>query len=117
LAKDQFFKFGRRQNEVFDFEGGVAVRETQYETVVGPHGLNFQAALGAQFCSYGDAPRGVDAAAKRREDADAAIAQLVAANFNYYILIAGDALSGGNLILQIGQEIFGGVGVEAVLLD
>ncbi len=59
----------------------------------------------------------MNAAAERSEDADAAVAEFVAAGFDDDVLIVGDAAGGDGLIFEIAEEIFGGVGVEAVICD
>ena len=63
----------------------------------------------------GHAPRRVHAAAEGGEHADAQIAELVAAALDHDVAVAGHAAGGGGLIFQVAQQIFGGVGVEAVL--
>ena len=78
---------------------------------------DFEAAFGAKFCGDGHTPRGVNASAKGSEDADAAIAEFVAAGFDDDVLIAGNAGGGDGLFFEIAQEIFGGVGVEAVSVN
>jgi hypothetical protein len=59
----------------------------------------------------------VHTAAERSEDADAAVAEFVAAGFDDDVLIVGDAGGGDGLIFEIAEKIFGGVGVEAVICD
>ena len=57
------------------------------------------------------------AAAERGEDADAKIAEFVAAAFDDDIAIAGHAAGGGGLIFEVAQQVLGGVGIEAVFFD
>ena len=59
----------------------------------------------------------MNAAAEWSEDADAAVAEFVAAGFDDDVLIVGDARGGDGLVFEIAQQIFGGVGVEAVIRD
>ena len=69
----------------------------------------------AHFRGDGDAPGGVHAAAERGQDANAAVAQIVAANFDDDVLVAGNLLGGEFLVFEILQQISGRVGVKAVL--
>ena len=55
------------------------------------------------------------AAAVGGEHADAEIAEFIAAALDDDVAVAGDAAGGGGLVFEIAQQIFGGVGVEAVL--
>ena len=84
----------------------VAVGNAQDEAVVGPHRFDFEAALGAQFGADGHAPRRVDASAERSQDADAAVAEFVAAGLDDDVLIVGDAAGGDGLIFEIAEQDF-----------
>ncbi len=95
----------------------VAVGNADDKAIVGPHGFNFEAAFGAEFGGDGHAPWCVNASAEGSEDADAAIAEFVAASFDDDVLIAGDATGGDGLFFEIAEKIFGGIGVEAVSVD
>ena len=117
MAKHQVLQFGGGGEQPLGFERLVAFGQADDEAVVGPHGLHFDAALGAQFGGDGHAPRRVHAAAERGEDADATVAEFVAAAFDHDVAIAGHAAGGGGLIFQVAQQILGGVGIEAVFFD
>ncbi len=110
-------EFGWVGEELLGRDFFVAFGDAEDEAVVGPHRFDFKPAFGAKFCADGHAPRRVNAAAKWSEDADAAIAEFVAAGFDHDVLIVGDARGGDGLIFEIAQKIFGGVGVEAVIRD
>jgi hypothetical protein len=95
----------------------VAVGNADDEAILRPHGFNFEAAFGANFCGDGHAPWSVNASAKGSEDADAAIAEFVAAGFDDEVLIAGDAGGGDGLLFEVAEKIFCGVGIEAVSVN
>ncbi len=95
----------------------VAIGNADHEAVVGPHGLDVEPALGAQLRRDGHAPWSVDAAAERSEHADAPVAEFVAADFDDDVVVARHARGCRGLLFQIAQQIFGGIGIEAVLFD
>ena len=117
LAQDQCFKFRGRGQQILRTNRLVAVRDTQDETVVRPHGFDFESALGAQFRGNRHAPRRVNRAAKGSQHAHPAVSHFVAAYFNNDIFIARNSRGGGGLLFQIFQQIFRGIGVQAVLLN
>ena len=57
----------------------------------------------------------MDAAAERREDADAPVAQLVAAALDEDRAVVGDDAGGRHLIGEVAQQVLGGLGVEIVV--
>ena len=57
------------------------------------------------------------AAAERGEDADAKVAEFVAAAFDDDVAVGGYAAGGGGLIFQVAEQVLGGIGIEAVFLD
>ena len=103
------FNSAARGQQPFGFQRLIAFGQADDEAVVGPHGLDFDAALGAQPRGDGHAPRRMHAAAERGEHADAPIAQLVAAALDHDVAIARNAAGGGGLLFQVAQQIFGGV--------
>ena len=117
LAEHQILQFGGGGKQPLRLQRLFAFRHAQHEAVVAPHGFGLDAAFGAQLRRRRHAPRRVYAAAERREDADAPIAELVAAALDHDVAIAGHASGGGGLILQVAHQVFGGAGVEAVLVD
>ena len=56
------------------------------------------------------APRRMNAAAERREHADAPVAQLVAAAFDHDVAIARHPAGGRSLVFQVAQQVLGRVG-------
>ena len=114
LAQDEVFQLGGRGQEPVGFQRLVAFGQADDEAVVAPHGFDFDAALGAQLRGDGHAPGRVHAAAERGEDADATVAEFVAAALDDDVAIAGHAAGGGGLVFEIAQQVLGGVGIEAV---
>ena len=117
LLQNELLEFGGIGEKLVGGDFFVAFGNAKDEAVVGPHRFDFESALGAQFGADGHAPRRVDASAERSENADAAVAEFVAAGFDDDVLIVGDAAGGDGLIFEIAEKIFGGVGVEAVIRD
>ena len=59
----------------------------------------------------------MDAAAERRQHADAPVAQLVAGSLNHDRPVVGNLAGCGFLIGEELQQVFGGTGVEIVFSD
>ena len=97
-CRTSWLKFGRIGEKLLGRDFFVAFGDAEDEAVVGPHRLNIESAFGAKLRADGHAPRGVNAAAERSEDADAAVAEFVAAGFDDYVLIVGDTGGGDGLI-------------------
>ena len=114
LAQDEVLQLGGRGQEPVGFQRFLGFGEADDEAVVAPHGLDFDAALGAQLRGDGHAPGRMHAAAERGEHADAKVAEFVAAALDDDVAIAGHAAGGGGLVFEIAQQVLGGIGVEAV---
>ncbi len=67
----------------------VSAWEAQDESVVGPHGFDIGTAGGANATGYRHRPGSVNAAAKGSEDADAPVAEFVAAALDDDVAIIG----------------------------
>ncbi len=115
--QNELLEFGGVGEELFGGDFFVAFGDAEDEAVIGPHGFDFESAFGAELGADGHAPRRVDARAKWSENADAAVAEFVAAGFDDDVLVIGHAAGGDGLIFEIAEKIFGGVGVEAVIRD
>ena len=95
----------------------VGLGESHHEPVVGPHRLDVQPRFRAGALDDGHRPWGVDAAAERREHADAPVAQLVAAALDEDRAVVGHDAGRRDLIGEIAQEILGRLRVEIVVPD
>ena len=93
----------------------VDIRKPHHEPVVSPHRLDVDAGLLPDLGHCRHRPRRVDAAAPRREDADAPVAQLVAHAFDDDGGGVGDGAGGGRLIAEILKQVLGGAGIEVVV--
>ena len=94
----------------------VGVGEADDEAVVVPHRLGVDAALLAHGGEDRHRPRRHHPSAERRQQADAPVAQLVAAAFDDDGPVVGDVADGGLLIGQVLQQVLGRLAVEVVLL-
>ena len=117
LAQYEFLQFRRGGQEPVGFERLVALRETDHEAVVAPHGFGIHAALGAKAGHHGHAPRRMHTAAEGAEHADAPVAEFILAALDHDVAIAGHASCGGGLLLEVAHQVGGGALVEAVLFD
>ena len=79
LADDERLDFIRRRDHQRRIGRFFRFRESHDEPVVRPHRFDVESRFGARALDGRHGPRGMNAAAKRRQDADAPVAQLVAA--------------------------------------
>ena len=102
LAQDELHGFSRLDEEPVGVGRLVGVREAEDEAVVAPEGFDFRTAGGADARADGHGPGNVDAAAEGREDADAPVAELVAAALDDDGAVVGDRAGGCFLV---GEEL------------
>ncbi len=117
LPDDERLDFLRGGNHQLRIGRVLGLREPHHEPVVGPHGLDVEARLGARAFDDGHRPGGVDAAAERRQHADAPVAELVAAAFDHDGAVVGHGAGGFGLIGEIPDEVFRSLLVEIVMAD
>ena len=95
----------------------VGVGEAQHKSVVAPQRFHFRAAGSADTSSHRHRPGNVNAAAERREDADAPVAELVAAALDDDRPVVGNLAGRIGLVCEKAKQILGGTGIEIVLVD
>ena len=117
LAEDEVHDFGGLDHEPVGAGRFVGIGEAEDEAVVSPEGFDFGAAGGADAGGDGHGPGDVDAAAEGGEDADAPVAELVAAALDDDGAVVGDSAGGFFLVGEEAHEVFGGAGVEVVFGD
>ena len=117
LAQHELHGFGRLNEEPVGIGRLVGVGKAEDKAVVAPERFNFRAAGGADARADRHGPGNVDAAAEGREDADAPVAQFVAAALDDDGAVVGHCAGGGFLIGEELEQVFGGAGVEIVLGD
>ena len=115
------------EHQRLDFFGGghhqprirrlVGLREPHDEPVVGPHRFDVEPGFRADALDDGHGPGRVDAAAERREDADAPVAELVAAALDEHRAVVGHDAGRRHLVGEVAKQILGGLGVEIVMAD
>ncbi len=93
----------------------VAVGEPQRDAVVGPQRMDGVAELGLEPARDHQRPRRVYAAAERRQDAHARIAELVAKALDRDRVVAGNRAGVRALVLEVAGEVVGSVRVEPVV--
>ncbi|CAN5422893.1 hypothetical protein BH18ACT1_BH18ACT1_10290 [soil metagenome] len=90
--------------------------EAQDDAVVAPDGLHVGHAPLGQPGLEGHGTGGVDPGAEGREDADPPVADLVPEALDHDGAVVGHRTRGLGLLLDVGDEVGGGPGVEGVLL-
>ena len=94
---------------------GVGVGDADHDAVVGGHGLPVDVVALAQAGVDRQRPRGVDGRAVGGVDDQAPVAELVAEALHEDLRVVGDDLGGLALLSEVGDEVGGGVEVEAAL--
>ena len=117
LAQNHLHGFGRFDEDPVRIGWFVGIGKAKNKTIVAPEGFHFRTAGGADACADRHGPGNVDAAAERRQNADAPVAEFVASPFNHNRPIVGDLAGRGFLISEELQQVFGGSGIEVVLSD
>ena len=93
----------------------VRVGQVDDDPVVRPDGVGLQPEAVADAGAQRQAPRGVHAAAERRQHAQAPVADLVAEALDHDRLVAGHDARGLALLAQVGHQVGGGAVVQVVL--
>src|SRR4051794_21605271 len=93
----------------------VGVGEVDDDPVVGPDGIGLEAVVVADLGAEREAPRGVDAAAERAQDAQSPVADLVAKALDDDRAVAGEDAGGVLLLAQELEQVGRGARVEVVL--
>jgi len=94
----------------------VGLGQAHHDAVVGVHRLDLNAQPGPGARGDGQRPRRVDARAERRVDHQAPIADLVAEALHHDLTVGGQRPGGLALLGEVGHDVVGGAGVEAVAL-
>ena len=106
LPHDELLDLVGRRQEQRRIRWLVCFRHAHHEPVVAPHRLDVEAALAAEARDDGEAPGDEHAPAERREDADAPVAELVAAALDDDRAVIGNDAGGGTLIGEVLQEVW-----------
>ncbi len=91
----------------------VGVRQAQHDAVVGVHGLGIHAVPLGQAGAERERPGGVDLGTEGRVDHDPPVAQLVAEALDDDGAVVGDVAAGLALLVEIGQDVVRGPGVQS----
>ena len=93
----------------------VGIGKAQHEAVIAPERFHLRPAGGANARAHRHGPWNMNAAAERREHADAPIAQLVAAALDHDGAVVGNLAGRLGLVGEKTQQIFRRAGIEIVL--
>ena len=116
LGDDEVLDLARVDHQLVDRRRDVGLGEVQRDPVVRPDRLRLDAERVAQPRGDRHRPRRVHAAAERREDADAPVADLVAEALDDDRAVGRDGAGGVVLLAQEGEQVGGGAPVEVVLV-
>ena len=117
LAQHKLHGFGRLHQNPIRIGRLVGVGEAQHKAVVAPQRFHFRPAGGANARAHRHGPGNMDAAAERREHADAPVAQLVAAALDDNRAVVGNLPRRFGLVGEKAQQIFRRAGIEIVFVD
>ena len=116
LADDQVLDLVRLEQDQVGVGRLVGVGQVDDDPVVGPDRVGLEVELVADPRRERQAPGGVHAAAERREDAEAPVADLVAELLDHERLVGGHHPGRRLLLAQVGDQVLGGAPVEVVLV-
>ncbi len=117
LAQHQLHGLGRFNEDPVRIGRLVGIGKTQHKSVIAPQRFDLRPTGSANARADRHGPGNVDAAAKRREHADAPVAQLIAGTLDHDGAVVGNLAGGGFLVGKKLQKIFRGAGVEIVFGD
>ena len=116
LADDELLDLVRADQQVGGARRRIRLGQVERDPVVRPDRLDVEPDRLAQAPGERHPPGSVHAAAERRQDADAPVADLVAEALDHDRAVGGDDAGRRRLLVQVGQEVVARPLVEVVLV-